>query len=117
MASSTITGTFKNSNNSGAVSGSLVFSDSSTKPSSTTTHSWSFTPSDTSNYNVVSGTITVTLNKTVPDKSAVTVTATDIYYGQTLASSTISYTGNFTNSFDSSTVTGTIAFTSPSTKP
>lgn len=117
LSLSIFTGTMKNSNNSEVVTGSFAFSSPTTKPSSTTTHNWSFTPDDTLNYNNQTGTVTVLLNRATPSTAQVIISTSDIFYGQTLASSTISYTGNFKNPYDSSTITGSIAFIEPSIKP
>jgi hypothetical protein len=67
-----------------------------------------FTPTDTANYNSVTGTVSVTVNKAA---SNVTTwpTASAITYGQTLASSNL--TGG------SATPAGTFAFTTSSTVP
>jgi hypothetical protein len=117
LNSSTISGTMINAVTNNPVSGSFTFSSPSTKPLTTATHNWTFTPSDTSNNNNASGTITVAINRAVPDNSQAVISAGYIFYGQTLSSATISYSGNFLNPHDASTVPGSIAFTNPSYKP
>jgi hypothetical protein len=67
-----------------------------------------FTPTDTTDYNTVIGSANVTVTKANP--SAITwPTASNLTYGQTLASSTLSG--------GTSTPAGTFAFTTPSTAP
>jgi predicted heme/steroid binding protein len=117
LTSSTISGAMRNSLNSAAVPGTFAFTTPSTKPSATGSQSWTFTPTDSTNYTTTTGTISVTVSKTTPCGSSISVSATGISFGQTLASSTISYTGDFINTFDSATIPGTIAYTTSSTKP
>ena len=89
--------------------GTFAFTTPSTAPNAgTASQSVTFTPTDTTNYNTATGTVSVTVNKA---NSSVTVwpTASAITYGQTLASSSLSG--------GSSTPAGTFAFTTPSTTP
>ena len=103
LADSTLTG------GSASVPGSFAFTTPSTKPNAgTASQSVTFTPTDTTNYNTVSGSVSVTVNKADPTVSA-WPTAGAITYGQTLADSTL--TGG------SASVPGSFAFTTPSTKP
>jgi hypothetical protein len=67
-----------------------------------------FTPTDTTNYNTTTGTVSVTVNKANPSVTA-WPTASSIIYGQTLADSTL--TGGV------STPAGAFAFTTPTTVP
>ena len=67
-----------------------------------------FTPSDTTDYNTVAGSVSVTVSKATPTVS-VWPTASGITYGQTLASSTL--TGG------TASVGGTFAWTTPTTAP
>jgi hypothetical protein len=67
-----------------------------------------FTPTDTSDYNTVNGTVNVTVNKATPT-IVVLPTASNIAVGQTLASSIL--TGG------TASVLGTFAFTTPATAP
>lgn len=66
------------------------------------------------NYNSITKTITVTVNKATPTLTAGTATA--ITYGQTLASSTIT-AGTAKNPNNSATVAGKWAWTNSATKP
>ena len=103
LASSTLTG------GSASVAGTFVFTTPSTAPNAgTAAQSVTFTPTDTTNYNTVTGTVDVTVNKADPTVST-WPTASAITYGQTLASSTL--TGG------SASVTGTFAFTTPTIAP
>jgi hypothetical protein len=69
-----------------------------------------FTPTDTADYNTVTGTVNVAVNKATPSLAAITwPTASAITYGQTLASSTLSG--------GASTPAGGFAFTAPTTAP
>jgi alpha-tubulin suppressor-like RCC1 family protein len=118
IESSMISGIMRNSLDGSRIDGSFNFVTPTTKPTTTTTHRWSFNPTDSVNYTTdASGSVSITLSKTTPCGSSITVSATDISFGQTLASSLISYTGNFINQYDLATIPGTIAFTSPSTRP
>ena len=103
LASSSLTG------GSSTPAGIFAFTTPSTAPAvGTASQGVTFTPTDTTNYNTATGTVSVTVNKA---SSSVTVwpTASAITYGQTLASSIL--TGG------SSTPVGTFAFTTPSTAP
>jgi hypothetical protein len=103
LASSTLTG--------GVVSpaGTFAFTTLGTTPNAgTDVQSVTFTPTDTTNYNSVTGPVTVIVNKANP---SITVwpTAADITFGQTLADSTFSG-GTYTPA-------GTFEFTNPATSP
>ena len=103
LASSSLT------NGSATPSGSFAFTTPSSKPNAgTAPQSATFTPTDSTDYNTVTGTVSVTVNQATPNVSA-WPTASAITYGQTLASSTLSG-GTVTPS-------GSFAFTAPSTAP
>jgi hypothetical protein len=103
LASSTLTG------GTASVAGSFAFTTLSTAPSAgTALQSVTFTPTDATDYNGVTGTVSVTVDKATPTVSA-WPTASNITFGQTLASSTLSGgTGS---------VAGSFAFTTPITAP
>jgi hypothetical protein len=67
-----------------------------------------FTPSDTTDYNTVTGMVSLTVNKATPTVSA-WPTASAITYGQTLASSTLSG--------GTASVSGTFSWTTSTTTP
>ena len=102
LASSTL------SSGSASVAGTFAFTTPSTAPTAgTALQSYTFTPTDAANTNSVTGTVSVTVAQAI---SVVTApTASSILVGQTLAASTLSG-GN-------SSVSGTFAFTTPSTTP
>jgi hypothetical protein len=103
LASSTLTG------GTASVTGTFAWTTSSTAPSAgTPSESVTFAPSDTTDYNTVAGSVTVTVNKATPTVSA-WPTASAITSAQTLASSTL--TGG------TASVPGTFAWTAPSTSP
>ena len=103
LANSVLTG------GAGSVAGSFDFNSPTMKPNvGTASQEVVFTPTDTNNYNSGTTNVSVTVSKDTP---AITTapTATDIVYAQTLASSILSGgTGS---------VTGSFAFTAPSTAP
>jgi hypothetical protein len=104
LASSTLTG--------GTASVAGVFYWTTTVVSlnaGTSSHSVTFMPGASQNYNSVAGSVNVTVAKATPTVTA-WPTASGITYGQTLASSTLSG-GTF------SIIGGTFAWTSPSTVP
>ncbi len=104
LASSTLTG------GTGSVLGTFTWTTPTTVPASgTDPESVTFTPNDTTDYNTVTGSVTVSVNnKTTPTVTA-WPTASAIYYGQTLASSLL--TGG------TASVAGTFAWTTPTTAP
>jgi hypothetical protein len=103
LAASTLSG------GSATPAGSFAFTIPSTRPNAgTAPQSVTYTPTDTTNYNTVSSTVSVTVNKAAPSVTVWPV-ASAISYGQTLAASTLSG--------GSATPTGTFAFTTPSTAP
>ena len=103
LASSTLTG------GTASVGGTFAWTTSSTAPGAgTPSESVTFTPSDTTDYNTVAGSVSVTVSKATPTVS-VWPTASGITYGQTLASSTL--TGG------TASVGGTFAWTTPTTAP
>src|SRR5207247_7459022 len=71
--------------------------------------SLTYTPTDTDNYNTVTGSVSVTVNKATPSIDTLP-TASTITFGQTLASSTL--TGG-----SGTPGGGTFTFTTPSTAP
>jgi hypothetical protein len=90
--------------------GSFAFTTSSTAPGAgTASQSVTYTPADTTNYNTVVSTVSVTVNKANPTVNT-WPTASAITAGQTLASSTL--TGGSTTPTG-----GSFAFTTPSTAP
>jgi RHS repeat-associated protein len=103
LASSTLSG------GSASVGGSFAFTTPSTAPGAgTASQSVTFTPTDSTDNNIVSGSVSITVNKATPTVSA-WPTASVITYGQTLASSTLSG--------GSASVGGSFAFNSPSSAP
>jgi O-glycosyl hydrolase len=103
LASSTLTG------GSASVSGTFAFTTPTTAPGAgTPSEGVTFTPTDTTDYNTVAGTVNVTVNKATPTVSA-WPTASAITYGQMLSSSTLSG--------GTASVGGTFAFTTPATAP
>jgi len=103
LASSTLSG------GTASVSGSFSWSSSTTAPGvGTPSEGVTFTPTDTTDYNTVAGSVSVTVNKATPTVS-VWPTATAISYGQTLASSTLSG--------GTASVPGTFTWTTPTTAP
>ena len=103
LASSTLTG------GSASVSGSFAFTTPLAVPAAgTAAQGVAFTPIDTTNYNTVASTTSVTVEMLRPTVSIWPV-ASNITYGQTLASSTL--TGG------SASVPGSFAFSAPLTAP
>jgi alpha-L-arabinofuranosidase len=103
LASSTLSG------GTASVPGAFSWTTSTTAPAvGTPSESVTFTPSDTTNYNTVAGSVVVTVNKATPTVSA-WPTASAITFGQTLASSTLSG--------GTSSVPGTFSWTTPTTAP
>jgi len=103
LASSTLSG------GTTAVPGSFAFTTPTTAPpAGNSLQSVTFTPTDTTNFFAVTGTVSVTVNKATPTIT-VLPTASNITFGQTLASSTL--TGG------TASVPGSFAFTTPSTAP
>ena len=103
LASSTLSG------GSATVAGGFAFTTPSTAPTAgTALQSVTFTPADLVDYTTIVSTVSVTVNKATPT-ILIAPTASNITYGQTLASSTLSG--------GSATVAGGFAFTTPSTAP
>jgi glucuronoarabinoxylan endo-1,4-beta-xylanase len=103
LASSTLTG------GTASVSGSFSWTTSTTAPGAgTPSEGVTFTPSDTTNYNTVAGSVGVMVNKATPTVSA-WPTAGAITFGQTLASSTLSG--------GTASVPGTFSWTTSATAP
>ena len=103
LASATLSG------GSASVDGTFAFATPTAAPAAgTASKSVVFTPTDTSNYNTVSLSVSVTTNKATPSVTAVP-SAAAITYGQTLASATLSG--------GSATVAGSFAYATPSTAP
>jgi len=89
--------------------GTFAFTTPTTAPSvGTAAQSVTFTPTDSVNYNAVVGSANVTVTKATPTVS-IWPTATSITNGQTLTSSTLSG--------GTATVSGTFAWTTPTTVP
>src|SRR6185437_11185974 len=92
-----------------SVAGSFAWTTSTISPGAgTQSESVTFTPTDTTDYNSVTGNVFVTVSKASPTVS-VWPTASGITYGQTLASSTL--TGG------TASVAGSFAWTTPNTSP
>ena len=92
-----------------SVEGTFAFTTPSTAPSAgTANQDYTFTPTDTTNYKIVTGMVSVTVTQATPSISTAP-TASSIEYGQTLNFSTLS--GGVAS------VEGTFAFTTPSTAP
>jgi uncharacterized repeat protein (TIGR02543 family) len=92
-----------------SVGGTFAFTTPSTAPGvGTASQAVTFTPTDTTDYNTVATSASVTVNKATPNVTA-WPTASAIVYGQTLASSTLSG--------GAASVGGTFAFTTPATAP
>ncbi|MGA2752479.1 MAG: glycoside hydrolase family 44 protein [Terracidiphilus sp.] len=103
LASSTLTG------GTASVSGSFSWTTATTAPGAgTPSESVTFTPSDTTDYYTVTGSVGVMVNKATPTVSA-WPTASAITYGQTLASSTLSG--------GTASVPGAFSWTTPATAP
>jgi hypothetical protein len=117
LSASVLTGgTATNPNGGASVLGTFTWTTPTTvPPAGTNSYSVTFTPTDTTDYNTATLTVSVTVgNKTTP---TVTVwpTASTIIYGQTLASSvltpvTAAVPGN-------ASVAGTFTWTAPTTAP
>ncbi len=91
------------------VPGSFAFTSPSFIPNAGTySASVSFTPADTTNYNIVYGSVYVVVAKVTPSVTTLP-TASQITYGQQLSASTL--TGG------SASVSGSFAFTVPTTAP
>ena len=103
LSASTLTG------GAGTVSGSFAFTTPSTTPGAGNYNaSVTFTPTDSTDYNSVTGTVTVAVGKATP--TIITLpTATGITYGQALSTSTLSG--------GAGSIPGSFAFTTPSTTP
>lgn len=93
----------------GAGAGTFTFDAPATVPTVAQSGSFAatFTPTDTINYNVLAGTIAVTVDKASPAINTAPVSASAITYGQTLADSTLSG--------GTASVPGAFAFTNGST--
>ena len=103
LASSTLTG------GTASVSGSFAWTTSTTAPGAgSPSESVTFTPTDTTDYNTVAGSVGVTVNKATPTVSA-WPTASAITFLQTLASSTLSG--------GTSSTPGAFSWTTPTTAP
>ena len=103
LVSATLTG------GAGSVAGSFAFAPPGTVPiAGTASHGVTFTPADTANYNIITLSVDVTVAKATPSITT-PPNASDIVYGQTLASSTlIGGVGS---------VAGSFAFTTQGTVP
>ncbi len=103
LASSTLSG------GTASVSGSFAWTTSTTAPGAgTPSESVTFTPTDTTDYNTATGSVSVMVNPATPTVTA-WPTASAIIYGQTLASSTLSG--------GTASVAGAFAWTTSSTAP
>jgi formylglycine-generating enzyme required for sulfatase activity len=107
-ATSTLSGTFTNATGA-LVDGTLAFALPNLVPNAGNTNVLViFTPTDTTDYDTITTSVSVTVNKATPTITTAP-TASAITYGQTLASSTLSGGGG--------SVPGSFAFTTPSTAP
>ena len=98
-----------------SVPGAFAWTTSSATPSAgTIAQSVTFTPSDTINYNTVTTSVNIKVNKAVPTVSVVP-TASAITQGQALSSSVL--TGGSVTGVGGASVAGSFAFTSTSTVP
>jgi alpha-L-arabinofuranosidase len=103
LASSTLSG------GTASVTGSFSWTTSTTAPGAgSPSEGVTFTPTDTTDYNTVAGSVGVTVNKATPTVSA-WPTASAITFLQTLASSTLSG--------GTASVPGAFAWTTPTTSP
>jgi trimeric autotransporter adhesin len=103
LASSTLNG------GTASVAGSFAWATSTTAPvAGSQSESVTFTPTNTTDYDTVTGDVTVTVNKATPTVTA-WPTASSIVAGQTLSSSTL--TGG------TASVAGSFAWTAPTTAP
>lgn len=103
LASSTLTG------GTASVTGTFAWTTPTTAPGTgTDSESVTFTPSDSTDLNAVTGSVSVTVGAAIPTVSTWPVAST-ITYGQTLASSTL--TGG------TASVAGTFAWTTPTAAP
>ena len=103
LASSTLSGGVA------SVPGTFAFTAPATAPlAGTTLQTITFTPADTGNYQIITASVPVTVSKATPSITT-QPTATEITYGQTLASSTLSG--------GSASVPGHFAFSTPATVP
>ncbi|MCX5769135.1 MAG: hypothetical protein NTZ09_02500, partial [Candidatus Hydrogenedentes bacterium] len=94
---------------SASVTGTFVFNSPSMKPNAGTyAAAVTFTPTDAANYNAVPRTVNVVVNKATPTVTT-WPTASDITYGDTLASSTLSG--------GAASTSGWFAFDAPETEP
>ncbi|WP_283606452.1 GLUG motif-containing protein [Faecalispora anaeroviscerum] len=99
-------------NGSTPVSGSIVWNDPSSKPAvGAPAQSWTFTPSDTGVYEIVTGTAAITVNKAAPQGTPA-ITQISIP-GKTLFHAVL--TGSFTNPYDGSPISGTLNWDLPDT--
>jgi hypothetical protein len=102
------------SGGSGSVAGTFAWTTPSTSPNAgTASQSVTFTPTDTANYNTVTTSVSVTVNKATPSITTAP-TASPIGYGQTLAFSTLS--GGEAR-FGGGLVSGAFAFSNPASAP
>jgi hypothetical protein len=115
LAASTLSGGTATNAAGAAVSGGFAFSTPGIAPSAGSTNvSVTFTPTDTTNYNAATKTVTVAVNKATPSVATAPATSA-ITYGQTLAASTLN--GGVMTNASGATVTGSFAFTTPTIAP
>ena len=94
---------------SASVAGQFTYSDTTVRPNAgSAIQAITFTPTNASNYNTTTGSVTVTVSKATPSITT-NPTASSITYGQSLASSTLS--GGVASA------AGSFAFTSSTTAP
>jgi fibronectin-binding autotransporter adhesin len=115
LGASTLTGGLVVNGGGLPVAGTFAFASPSTAPGAgTASQSVTFTPSNANSYNPITFNVSVTVGKATPVLQAAP-TASAIVYGQTLASSSFSG-GTVTNALGAG-VSGSYAFTTPSTAP
>ena len=117
LSASTLSGgVVVNPNNAATVAGTWSWTSSTTVPAvGTASYAVTFTPTDTTDYNTVSSTVSVVVAKATPTIST-TLTASSLTYNQALSASTLSG-GVMVNAVTGATVAGTWTWTSSSTVP
>ena len=113
LAASTLAGGAASYNGT-TVAGTFSFSAPTTAPAAgTASFSVTFTPTNATDYNTATATVSVTIAKATPTITTAP-TASAITYGQTLAASTL--TGGAA-SYNGTAVAGTFSFSAPTTAP
>lgn len=100
LVASTLTGTFKvSATDATSVAGTLAWTDDTTVVPATGDFGWTFTPTDTTTYNVVTGTVNVIANPVTLSSIAITTPATKTAYkvGEALDITGMVVTGTYSN--------------------